>query len=289
MIFSMPSSAPPVPALQNGDRLSRREFERRYKAMPHVKKAELIEGTVYMPSPVHFGSHSEPHSAIIGWLVAYAAATPHVSVGDNATVRLDLDNEPQPDALLRIDEDSGGQSHISEDDYVEGPPELIVEVAHSSVAYDLHDKKRAYRRNGVREYLVWQIEENRVDWFVLEGGEYCRLPRTRRDSYRAKPFQASSWTPMRSSGRTCRRCWTPCRRPPGRSPTGHSWSDVRTDDSPLRSPTLVAFASAGDRSSASRLLPSRSLVGVTITVAPSVAQVLLQLLRPVVTLDGPLS
>ena len=171
----MSSSAPPVPALQNGDRLTRDEFERRYEAMPDVKKAELIEGTVYMPPPVHFNSHGRPHSAIIGWLFTYAAATPGVSVGDNTTIRLDLDNEPQPDGLLRIDEDAGGQSRISDDDYVDGPPELIVEVAHSSAAYDLHDKKRAYRRNGVREYLVWQIEETRVDWFVLEGGEYLSL------------------------------------------------------------------------------------------------------------------
>ena len=98
-----------------------------------------------------------------------------MSVGDNTTIRLDLDNEPQPDGLLRIEEDAGGQSRISDDDYVEGPPELIVEVAHSSAAYDLHDKKRAYRRSGVQEYLVWQIEEEQVDWFVLEEGTYLSL------------------------------------------------------------------------------------------------------------------
>ena len=175
IICAMSSSAPPVPALQNGDRLTRDEFERRYEAMPDIKKAELIEGTVYMPPPVHFNSHGRPHSAIIGWLFTYAAATPGVSVGDNTMIRLDLDNEPQPDGLLRIDEDAGGQSRISDDDYVEGPPELIVEVAHSSAAYDLHDKKRAYRRSGVQEYLVWQIEEEQVDWFVLEEGTYLSL------------------------------------------------------------------------------------------------------------------
>ncbi len=111
----------------------------------------------------------------MGWLLTYDAATPGVSSYDNTTVRLDLDTEPQPDALLRIEEACGGQSRISEDDYVEGPPELIVEVAHSSAAYDLHDKKRAYRRNGVQEYVVWQIEEERVDWFVLEEGAYISL------------------------------------------------------------------------------------------------------------------
>ena len=169
------SSAPPVPALANGDRLTRPEFEARYAAMPHVKNAELIEGVVYMPSPVHFHAHGQPHSSVIGWLVTYAAVTPGVTVADNATVRLDLDNEPQPDALLRIEADCGGQSRISDDDYIEGAPELVVEIAHSSAAYDLHDKKQAYRRNEVCEYVVWQIEDERVDWFVLEDGAYLSL------------------------------------------------------------------------------------------------------------------
>ena len=40
--------------LENGDRLTRAEFERRYAAMPRLKKAELIEGIVYVPSPVRY-------------------------------------------------------------------------------------------------------------------------------------------------------------------------------------------------------------------------------------------
>lgn len=116
--------------------------------MPKVKKAELIEGVVYMASPVRAKSHSLPHAAIMAWLSACWVATPGVSLLDNATVRLDPDNEPQPDALLRIE--SAGQSLISEDDYIEGAPELIVEIAASSASYDLYDKKRVYRRNGVR-------------------------------------------------------------------------------------------------------------------------------------------
>jgi Uma2 family endonuclease len=79
---------------------------------------------------------------------------------------------PQPDALLRIDEAKGGQSWISEDDYIEGAPELIVEIAASSASYDLHDKLRAYRRNGVREYLVWLTQERAFRWYVLQEGEY---------------------------------------------------------------------------------------------------------------------
>ncbi len=160
--------------LENGDRLSRYEFERRYTAMPYLKKAELIEGVVYVPSPVRFKSHGKPHAAIMAWLSDYWIAMPGVDLSDNTTVRLDLDNEPQPDALLRIE--SGGRSRLSDDDYVEGAPELVVEIAASSANYDLHDKKRAYRRNGVQEYIVWQIFENKLDWFSLKEGEYVLLP-----------------------------------------------------------------------------------------------------------------
>ena len=159
--------------LENGDRLSRIEFERRYTAMPKLKKAELIEGIVYMGSPVRAKSHGQPHAAIMAMLSVYWVATPGVSLLDNVTVRLDLDNEPQPDALLRIE--SGGRSFVSNDDYVEGSPELIVEIAASSAAYDLYDKKQVYRRNGVQEYVVWQVFENKLDWFSLQAGEYVPL------------------------------------------------------------------------------------------------------------------
>ena len=161
-----------LPILESGDRLSRAEFECRYNAMPHLKKAELIEGVVYVASPVRVRRHGQPHSDIIGWLVAYRSATPGVMVCDNTTVRLDAENEPQPDALLRLDEAKGGQSRISADDYIEGAPELIVEIATSSASYDLYDKLRAYRRNGVREYLVWLVQERQFRWYVLEEGEY---------------------------------------------------------------------------------------------------------------------
>ena len=177
-----------VPALENGDRLTRCEFERRYAARPDVKKAELIEGVVYMPSPVRLGGHAEPHSAIHGVLLVYAAHTPGVSVADNATIRLDLDNEPQPDVLLRIEEEAGGQSRVSDDDYLEGAPELIVEVAASSASIDMHAKRNVYRRNGVREYIVWRTREERIDWFELVDGEYRPLPGDRAGVLRSHAF-----------------------------------------------------------------------------------------------------
>jgi Uma2 family endonuclease len=162
-----------IPPLCAGDRLTRDEFERRYAAMPDCKKAELVEGVVYMPSPVNHVRHGRPHSRIVLWLGHYIAGTPGVDLGVESTVRLDLDNEPQPDASLR--RARGGRARVDADGYLEGPPELVVEVAASSASYDLHDKLRAYRRNGVQEYVVHRVDDGEVDWFVLRGGAYERL------------------------------------------------------------------------------------------------------------------
>ena len=129
-----------------------------------------------MPAALRFRSHGRPHGYLIIWLGNYKVATSGTELADNSTVRLDLDNEPQPDVALFIDPDCGGQVQISDDDYLEGAPELIAEVAASSSAYDLGDKKKAYRRNAVREHIVWQMFENKLDWSVLEDDEYVSLP-----------------------------------------------------------------------------------------------------------------
>ena len=142
--------------------------------MPQVKKAELIEGIVYMPSPVRFDSHSVPDSFVQLWLGAYAAATPGTQVGANGTVKLDIENVPQPAAVLRIIEECGGASRLDEKGYLVGPPEMVVEIAASSSSLDLHDKLRAYRRNGVKEYLVWRTLDAEFDWCVLEDGDFRR-------------------------------------------------------------------------------------------------------------------
>jgi Uma2 family endonuclease len=156
--------------LEPGDRLTRPEFERRYEAMPHLKKAELIEGVVYVPSPVRHEGHGRQHSALNCWLGMYGASTPGLEVSDNAMVRLDLDNEPQPDLLLRIV--AGGQSRVDPGGFIEGAPEFVAEIASSSAAYELHQKLNVYRRHGVREYLVWRVLEHAIDWFILRDGRY---------------------------------------------------------------------------------------------------------------------
>ncbi|OUC16257.1 MAG: hypothetical protein B0A82_02665 [Alkalinema sp. CACIAM 70d] len=167
---------PTTPPLESGDRLTRAEFERRYQTMPHLKKAELIEGVVYLPAALRFKTHADPHSNLLGWLWSYRIATPGLELGIEPTVRLDMGNEPQPDAALFISEACGGQTQLSPDDYIEGAPELLAEIAGSSVAIDLGDKKQAYQRNGVQEYIVWRVYDRAIDWFVLENGVYTLLP-----------------------------------------------------------------------------------------------------------------
>jgi len=164
--------APMVPPLRNGDRLTRDEFERRYAAEPNRKKAELIEGVVYTPSPVRFEDHGKQQFNLIGWLWRYVIETPGVAGGDNSSLRLDLDNEPQPDAHLMIKPGFGGQVKIDNEGYIVGAPELVAEVAASSASYDLHSKLHVYRRNGVKEYIVWRVEDEQIDWFVLQKGNF---------------------------------------------------------------------------------------------------------------------
>jgi hypothetical protein len=177
-----------IPRLENGDRLTRDEFERRFDAMPNLKKAELIEGVVYMPSPVRIKHHGSPHLYVGAWLVHYQAGTPGVRAAGNASVRLDLDNEPQPDGLLMIEPGYGGQAGISADDYVEGAPELAAEVSASTVSIDLHAKLHAYRRNRVREYVVWRVSDEEIDWFVLRGDQYERLALSPAGLYESEVF-----------------------------------------------------------------------------------------------------
>ncbi len=145
------------------------EFERRYEAMPELKKAELIEGVVFLASPVSL-THSAGHMALTGWVATYVAHHPGMKAHSDGSVRLDPDNEFQPDIFLRKAE--GGLSRPGSRDLLDGPPELVIEVAASSVSRDLFAKKHVYRRNGVPEYIVWRVRDGALDWFELTNGEY---------------------------------------------------------------------------------------------------------------------
>ncbi len=177
-----------TPPLNNGDRLTRTEFERRYHLHPEIKVAELIEGSVYVASPVHFEQHGKPHWNLVTWTGVYSASTPAVRGADSTTVCFDLENEAQPDIVLYHQSDGIGQVRVSSDDYLEGPPELIVEVAAGTASYDLHQKLRVCQRSGVQEYIVAQAYERRFDWFVLRAGLYEPMQPDERGVLRSEVF-----------------------------------------------------------------------------------------------------
>ena len=178
----------PIPPLEQGDRLNRSEFLKRYAAMPPGVKAERIEGTIYMPAAVSATFHGTPHANLVTWLGVYSAATSGVVVADNSTIALDMDNDPQPDVCLYILHTHGGNTKINAEGYIVGAPELIVEVAASSLSYDLGVKLNSYRRNGVREYLVHRTYDGELDWFVLRDGQYERLLPDDQGLYRSEIF-----------------------------------------------------------------------------------------------------
>lgn len=167
--------AEPIPPLQDRQRLSRAEFERRYHAMPDGVKAELIQAVVYMASPVSLDLHGIPDGRLIAWLGTYAAHTPGTDFAVNATVRLDDDNEPQPGSFLFIRPEFAGSARISSDDYMEGAPELVVQISAGTTRLDLGPRLESYRQSGVREYLVWRTRDRVIDWFVLRGDTFVRM------------------------------------------------------------------------------------------------------------------
>jgi hypothetical protein len=121
-------------------------------------------------------------------MVGYEAATDGVIVADNASVRLDVINEPQPDAVLLIDPARGGQARISEDDYIEEAPEFVAVVAASSANFDLNTKLTIYRRNGVRECLVWRVRDRKTDWFELKRRRFVPMDLDGEGLYRSRAF-----------------------------------------------------------------------------------------------------
>ncbi|MFN0056808.1 MAG: Uma2 family endonuclease [Planctomycetales bacterium] len=159
---------PPLLELQSGDRLTQAEFHRRYAAYPDEAHFELIEGMVVMASPARI-RHGEYQAALVFALTYFKGATPGLAVADNATVILSQRSEVQPDVCVRFLADAGGQTQVSSDEYILGGPEWVGEVAHSSASIDLHQKKLAYQRGGVHEYLVLSVEEQELHWFHFKS------------------------------------------------------------------------------------------------------------------------
>ena len=162
-------------SLHNGDHMSREEFHRLYRQMSEDIEAELIGGVVFMAAAMR-RKHGTNHLPLGTLFFAYEGHTPGIESGDNTTILLGEEGEPQPDLYLRILPECGGQSRTTEDDWVEGPPELIAEIAHSSRSIDLHAKREDYARYGVREYLVLCLDDNQLRWFDLTADRELSIP-----------------------------------------------------------------------------------------------------------------
>lgn len=176
-----------VPPLEPGDRLSADEFERRYAAMPPGPKAELIEGIVYMQAAAKL-SHGQPLGFVTTWIGHYCIATPGTDYANDATDRLDDSNQPQPDISLFIRPESGGRTTISEDGYLTGGPEMVVEIAGSSVAIDRGPKRRTYERHGVQEYIIWRVGTQTIEWYFRREGAFVLAQPDDQGVHRSKVF-----------------------------------------------------------------------------------------------------
>ncbi len=163
-----------LPPLVAGEQLDQPTFHERYEAMPDGTWAELVGGVVYMPSPVR-NEHGEYDEDLALWTGLYKKSTKGVRSGKNATVILGPFGEVQPDAHLRIPQALGGQTKI-ERGYIVGAPELVIEIARSSRSYDLNQKKDEYAQAGGLEYIVVELDPDRVHWFVLRDGKFEELP-----------------------------------------------------------------------------------------------------------------
>jgi Uma2 family endonuclease len=178
---------PEMLPLEPGDHLDQKTFHARYEAMPEHVRAELIKGVVYMPSPLK-SRHGRHHHRLNLWLGLYQMATPGTDVLDNPTTILGEASEPQPDSCLLILPECGGQARVNQDDYLEGAPELMAEVALSSASIDLHAKRQDYEQAGVKEYLVLVLRGNRIVWLVQHGQGFVPLEPGEDGIHRSEAF-----------------------------------------------------------------------------------------------------
>ncbi|HJT77262.1 MAG TPA: Uma2 family endonuclease [Gemmataceae bacterium] len=179
-----------VAPLQSGDVLTRDEFIHRWENMPLRKRAELIQGVVYMPSPLS-REHGVMENNVAGWLALYRAATPGVEAADNSSWLMGPRSMPQPDVSLYVLPEYGSRSRLV-DLYMSGAPEFVTEVCVSSAAYDLHQKLELYQEHGVQEYLAVLMQEREVRWHRLTGERFEVVPAPADGIYRSAVF-AGLW------------------------------------------------------------------------------------------------
>jgi Uma2 family endonuclease len=175
-----------TPWLVDGERLDRATFHERYAAMPEHIRAELIGGVVSMASPLGLG-HGRSNVPVVIWLDHYAELTTGVEVVENASVFLEDYGELQPDVILRILPENGGRTRDQGRYYANGP-ELIVEIADTTLRKDLGPKLADYERAGVSEYIVFGIDPLLVRWHLRVEGRLVEVEPDADGIFRSKVF-----------------------------------------------------------------------------------------------------
>jgi len=165
---------PFVAPFEDGDVMDQPTFHKLYEAAPQHFRAELIGGVVHLPSPVGM-RHGKPHSILGAWLAFYSAESIGTESFIDITAIIGGDSEPQPDVSLIISPEAGGQTKVSEDDYLTGSPELAVEISHTTTLVDLHAKKQMYEKYGVREYIVVETKRRAIHWFIRRDSKFVAI------------------------------------------------------------------------------------------------------------------
>ncbi|HBN75434.1 MAG TPA: Uma2 family endonuclease [Planctomycetaceae bacterium] len=183
-----PNQEERVPFLENGDCLDGEEFLRRWEAMPEVKQAELVEGVVFMNAAQRFSYHGDQLLKIGYWLNSYVAETPGTHCGGDCTVQFEENCILQPDTCLFLSPELGGCCHINDEHFLEGSPELILEVSASSASRDLNQKKKIYEECGVREYVVWNVLASKFVWYRRQENQFVEISCDEQGCYRSQVF-----------------------------------------------------------------------------------------------------
>jgi Uma2 family endonuclease len=197
-----PIRSAPAPLVE-GQRLDQPEFHRRYEAIASEARAELVNGVVFIPSPVG-PEHGRAHVPALVWLSYYEENTPGVEVLDNTSTVLGPQSEPQPDAQLRILSECGGRTETDRR-FVQGVPELLVEVSHTTRYIDLGPKLDDYERAGVWDYVVCALEPDEVLWHVRQEGKLTAVSPDADGIHRSRVFPGLWLDPAALLARDTRR------------------------------------------------------------------------------------
>ncbi len=171
--------------LSEGMPLSRAEFDQ----LGECRGLERLNGRLCLP-PAAFRhrDHGQPHAILAFWATSYIASTSGIEISVASTVKMDADNDPEPDLSLFRTKSFGGRVILDPEGYLVGAPELAAEVSASTTYKDLTVKYKLYQKHGVNEYIVWNTEVGKFDWFELHDGRYQLRPTPEDGIYRSSVF-----------------------------------------------------------------------------------------------------